>query len=102
MEMAPTEFGPLLHYDRERYFTHTGATGMSLTELAHRTELDIGYLKRLETGERQNPSWRTVILIARALELSERQSNELLHAAGFSPLPPLYDYDGRFRRRGWG
>jgi transcriptional regulator with XRE-family HTH domain len=75
---------------------------MSLTELSRRTGLDKAYLHRLETGERENPSWRTVMLVARALELSGRLTDELLERAYFAPLPPLEEYDGRYRRRGWG
>ena len=96
--METAAFGELVRTLRTRY----GARGMSLTELAKRTGLDKAYLHRLETGERENPSWRTVMLIARALELPERLTNELLERAYYAPLPPLEAYDGRFRRRGWG
>lgn len=75
---------------------------MSLTELSRRTGLDKAYLHRLETGERDNPSWRSVMLIARALEFSERVTNELLESAYYAPLPTINRDDGRFRRRGWG
>ena len=96
--MDERSFGGLVHLLRSRY----GARGMSLTELERRTGLDKGYLTRLEEGERQNPSWRACMLIARALELNERATNDLLAAAYYAPLPPIEDYDGRFRRRGWG
>ena len=96
--MDSPAFGELLHTLRNRY----GHRGMSLTELARRTGLDKAYLHRLESGERENPSWRAVMLIARALELSERLTNELLERAYYAPLPPIAEYDGRFRRRGWG
>ena len=96
---APRDgFGALLHIVRNRF----GQRGMSLTELAKRTGLDKAYLHRLEAGERDNPSWRTVMLIARALELSERRTNELLESAYHAPLPPIEEYDGRTRQRGWG
>ena len=91
-------FGELVRMLRNRY----GERGMSLTELARRTGLDKAYLHRLESGERENPSWRAVILIARALELSERLTNEMLERAYYAPLPSIVEYDGRFRRRGWG
>ena len=91
-------FGELLRMLRNRY----GRRGMSLTELAGRTGLDKAYLHRLEAGERENPSWRAVMLIARGLELSERLTNDLLERAYYAPLPPIAEYDGRFRRRGWG
>ena len=96
--METTGFGQLLSLRRARF----GDRGMSLTEFARRTGLDKAYLHRLETGERENPSWRTVMLICRALELNERWTNEVLNAAGYEELPPLHDYDGRYRRRGWG
>lgn len=96
--MTAMTFGELVRTVRNRY----GRRGMSLTELANRTGLDKAYLHRLETGERENPSWRTVMLIARALELPERLTNELLESAYYAPLPPIGEYDGRFRQRGWG
>ncbi len=96
--MEATEFGALVRTLRNRY----GERGMSLTELARRTGMDRAYLMRLETGERENPSWRAVVLIARALELSDGRTNDLLEAAYYAPLPPIQEYDGRFRRRGWG
>ena len=96
--METAAFGELVRTLRTRY----GARGMSLTELAKRTGLDKAYLHRLESGERENPSWRTVMLIACALEVSERLTNELLERAYYAPLPPIEEYDGRFRRRGWG
>lgn len=96
--IEPDSFGALLRMLRNRY----GQRGMSLTELARRTGLDKGYLHRLETGERDNPSWRTIMLIARALETSDRWTNELLERAYYAPLPPIGEYDGRFRKRGWG
>lgn len=96
--MEPTTFGHLLQVLRERY----GQRGMSLHALSERTGLETSYLVRLERREKDNPSWRTVMLIARALELSERLTNALLESAYYAPLPPLTEYDGRYRRRGWG
>ncbi len=96
--MECSEFATLLRLLRNRY----GQRGMSLTELARRTGMDRAYLMRLETGERENPSWRAVVLIARALELTDGRTNELLEAAYYAPLPAIQEYDGRFRRRGWG
>jgi transcriptional regulator with XRE-family HTH domain len=95
---APDAFGALLRTLRNRF----GERGMSLTELARRSGMDKAYLHRLESGERDNPSWRTVVLLARALELAERPTNQLLELAYYAPLPPIQEYDGRFRRRGWG
>ena len=96
--MEAEGFGELLRTLRNRY----GRRGMSLTELARRTGLDKAYLHRLETGDRDNPSWRTVMLVARALELTEKRTNDLLASAYYAPLPELEEYDGRFRKRGWG
>ena len=41
--------------------------GMTLTDLAVKTNLSKGYLSHLETGGRKNPSLKTMFKIANAL-----------------------------------
>jgi transcriptional regulator with XRE-family HTH domain len=97
----PESFAGLLRVFRNRY----GLRGMSLTELAKRTGVNAGYLSRLERGEREHPSEAVIWRISYVLGLRIRQINALLEAAYFLPLQVddvEKEYDGRFRRRGWG
>jgi transcriptional regulator with XRE-family HTH domain len=45
------------------------ARGLSQSALAAQAGLSRGYLARLETGERDNPSLKTVVQLARALRV---------------------------------
>jgi len=59
--------------------------------VAQYTGLDQAYLLRLETGERKKPSKEAVLMIALGLvqgsmDIDIYDVNELLHAAGYSPL----------------
>ena len=80
----PTQFSITLKTLREK-------SGKSRYRLAQCSGLDEGYLGRLESGERRNPSRDTVIKIGLALvqgttEVSIHDVQELLLAAGFAPL----------------
>ena len=80
----PGQFSTVLRRLRER-------SGKSRYRLAQYCGLDEGYLARLESGERQNPSRDTVVKIALALvqnsaEVSIHDVQELLLAANFAPL----------------
>lgn len=41
--------------------------GISQVELAHKAGLSMGYLSHLENGSRDNPSFKTMIKISKAL-----------------------------------
>ena len=80
----PGQFSAVLRRLRER-------SGKSRYRLALYCGLDEGYLGRLESGQRRNPSRDTVIKIGLALvqnteEVSIYDVQELLLAAGFAPL----------------
>ena len=80
----PTQFSVTLKTLREK-------SGKSRYRLAQCSGLDEGYLGRLESGERRNPSRDTVIKVGVALvqdttEVSIHDVQELLLAAGFAPL----------------
>ena len=55
-----------INFNKIRY--HRIKKGMTLNELAIKTELSKGYLSHLETGSRNNPSLETMIKIANVLE----------------------------------
>ena len=80
----PTQFSVVLRTLRER-------SGKSRYRLAQWSGLDEGYLGRLESGQRRNPSRDIVIKIAVGLvqdtaEVSIHDVQELLLAAGLLPL----------------
>ena len=80
----PKEFPAVLRVLRER-------SGKSIYRLAQYSGLTEAYLGRLETGERRNPTRDTVVKIGIALvqdsaEVSIQDVQELLLAAGFTPL----------------
>ena len=80
----PTQFSGTLKTLREK-------SGKSRYRLAQCSGLDEGYLGRLESGQRRNPSRDTVIKIGLALvqdtaEVSIHDVQELLLSAGFAPL----------------
>ena len=74
-------------------------SGLSLSQLARRSWLDISYVSRLvhltcdplnprlvDSGERRQPSRDTVIRLGLAMQLSMEEMDELLIAAGYAPL----------------
>ena len=80
----PREFPAVLRVLRER-------SGKSIYRLAQYSGIIEAYLRRLETGERRNPTRDTVVKIGIALvqdsaEVSIHDVQELLLAAGFTPL----------------
>lgn len=75
------------------------SSGLSLTQLARRSWLDISYVSRLvnlaydplnprlaDSGEKRQPSRDTVIRLGLALQLPMEQMDELLMTAGYAPL----------------
>ncbi|HEX8796143.1 MAG TPA: helix-turn-helix domain-containing protein [Polyangiaceae bacterium] len=71
-------FGELL-----REWRH--ARGTSQLALSVRTRVSTRHLSYLETG-RARPSREMVLTLAQALEMSLRDRNAFLHAAGFAPM----------------
>ena len=74
-------------------------SGLSLSQLARRSWLDVSYVSRLvhlpcdplnprldDGGERRQPSRDTVIRLGLAMQLSMEEMDELLLAAGYAPL----------------
>ncbi|MBE5821961.1 MAG: helix-turn-helix transcriptional regulator [Clostridiales bacterium] len=55
-----------INFNKIRYYRIK--KGMTLDELAKKTELSKGYLSHLETGGRSNPSLGTILKIASVLE----------------------------------
>ena len=70
-------FAALLKYWR-------GHRGMSQLDLSLVAEVSSRHISFLETG-RSNPSPEMVLLLAEALDVPMRDTNELLRAAGFEP-----------------
>src|ERR1700722_19178068 len=61
------------------------ARGMSQLALSVRVGVSTRHLSYLETG-RARPSREMVLTLAQALEMSLRDRNAFLHAAGFAPM----------------
>ncbi|HEX5417455.1 MAG TPA: helix-turn-helix domain-containing protein [Chloroflexota bacterium] len=61
-------------------------TGKTTTTLARTLNVDPVYLERLERGDGRAPDRQFVLDVARALELSEPQTDELLWSANHLPL----------------
>ena len=59
---------------------------LSQNALAKKTGVDPSYINRIERGERQPPSVGVIHDIARALELDEFSTNQLLLSAGYAPI----------------
>lgn len=59
--------------------------GLSQNALAKKAEVDPSYINRIERGERQPPSLSVIHDIARALELDEFSTSQLLLSAGYAP-----------------
>ncbi|MFF4273649.1 helix-turn-helix transcriptional regulator [Streptomyces sp. NPDC001536] len=89
------DFATLLHTWRDRLapadagFTATPgrrAPGLRREELAQLAGLSVDYLLRLEQGRARNPSAQIVGALARALQLSRPERDQLYRGAGL--LPP--------------
>lgn len=78
---------------------HLRASGMSLTQLARRSWLDISYVSRLvnlpcdplnprvdDSTQQRHPSRDAVIRLGLGLQLPIEDLDELLLAAGYAPL----------------
>lgn len=76
-----SEFGPLLKDFRE------GVTGLSQAKLAEKAGFDHSYVSRLESGARM-PTRDAVERLAKAINMGQSDTNQLLHAAGFSTVTP--------------
>lgn len=76
-------FGDALKYYRE-------LKGVSKNALALTLGISPSYIARLENGERDNPSYQTVIRLALSLGLTLKQVNTLLWLAGYAPIEPAY------------
>ena len=63
------------------------ARGDSQAAVAARAGVDRSYVNRLETGERGAPAAPAVEALVRALNLDEREADELTAAAGLLPRP---------------
>lgn len=63
MAEAPRTFGDRMRLERE-------AQGWSKRALARHSQVDIGWISRVENGERHNFSWAVAIRIAEALGVS--------------------------------
>ncbi|WP_051021113.1 helix-turn-helix transcriptional regulator [Nocardia araoensis] len=95
MASASFDFGALLHAWRDRLspadagFPVTNgrrAPGLRREELAQLAGLSVDYVLRLEQGRARNPSAQVVGALARALQLSRAERDELYREAGL--LPP--------------
>lgn len=95
MAASRSNFGELLHGWRDRLspadagFTVTAgrrAPGVRREELAQLAGLSVDYVLRLEQGRAKNPSAQVVGALARALQLSRAERDQLYRAAGL--LPP--------------
>lgn len=95
---------PLVDDDGDESFTtclnrQLRRSGMSLTQLARRSWLDISYVSRLvhlrcdplnprigDQGEKRRPSRDAVIRLGLAMQLPMEDMDELLLSAGYAPL----------------
>jgi transcriptional regulator with XRE-family HTH domain len=64
------------------------AAGLRREELASLAGISVDYVVRLEQGRADRPSEQVVGAIARALQLSEEERNQLFVAAGHAPRLP--------------
>ncbi|MES5824598.1 helix-turn-helix transcriptional regulator [Streptomyces sp. RG80] len=95
MASSRSAFGALVHAWRDRLapadagfaVTHgRRAPGLRREELAQLAGLSVDYVLRLEQGRAQNPSAQVVGALARALQLSRVERDQLYRSAGL--LPP--------------
>lgn len=69
------DFGERLRQLREE-------KGLSMRQLAERSGVDVGVISRVERGQYKPPKITTIEKLARALELSEAEEEELLRLSG--------------------
>ena len=95
MASSPSDFAALLRAWRDRLspadagFTVTDgrrAPGLRREELAQLAGLSVDYVLRLEQGRARNPSAQVAGALARALQLSRAERDQLYRSAGL--LPP--------------
>ncbi|MBF6352856.1 helix-turn-helix domain-containing protein [Nocardia flavorosea] len=95
MTRSATEFGRLLRSRRDRLSPADAgiavtsvrrAPGLRREELAQLAALSVDYILRLEQGRAVNPSPQVIAALARALQLSRAERDELYRSAG--QLPP--------------
>ncbi|MER6424760.1 helix-turn-helix transcriptional regulator [Streptomyces sp. NPDC001137] len=95
MASSRSDFGALLHAWRDRLapadagFPVTDgrrAPGLRREELAQLAGLSVDYVLRLEQGRAKNPSAQVVGALARSLQLSNAERDQLYRSAGL--LPP--------------
>lgn len=95
MGLSGGDFGRLLHAWRDRLDPADAgiaagrrrrAPGLRREELAQLAGLSVDYVLRLEQGRARNPSAQVVGALARALQLSRAERDQLYRAAGL--LPP--------------
>jgi transcriptional regulator with XRE-family HTH domain len=75
---APGTFATLLIGYRER-------VGLSQGMLARYSGVDQSYVTKIERGDRLMPGRAVTLALAETLELSARQTDRLLYAAGLAP-----------------
>lgn len=92
--MLCLEIGQAIKSRRLAYRSKSGKS-MSQEVLAERIGHSRDYVVRLESGKHRRPDLGLVLLIARALELAEAETNELLRDCGHDSLPPLVPVDRR-------
>ncbi|MEU6139396.1 helix-turn-helix transcriptional regulator [Streptomyces sp. NPDC047081] len=95
MASSPSGFGALLHAWRDRLSPADAgfaavpgrrAPGLRREELAQLAGLSVDYVLRLEQGRAKHPSAQVVGALARALQLSHAERDQLYRSAGL--LPP--------------
>jgi transcriptional regulator with XRE-family HTH domain len=62
---------------------------LSQNALARKARVDPSYIHRIEKGERQPPSVSVIRDIAKALQLNESGTNQLLLSAGYAPVTAI-------------
>lgn len=65
---------------------YLGGDSRSLNRIAQEAQIDVAYLHRLRTGERQHPSRDVLIRLGLVLELEVAELDELLVTAEFAPI----------------
>lgn len=84
MSIPPTPFGELFRRYRE-------ATAFSREELAHKSNVPLGTIKRWDRGKTQTvQNWRYLLQTAIVLKLARGQTNSLLTTAGLPSLELLF------------
>lgn len=79
------DFGERLRQLRE-------AKGLSMRQLAERSEVDVGVISRVERGQYKPPKITTIGKLARALGLNNEEEEELLRLSGrLEPEPTTFE-----------